>query len=342
MKKLIYYITDHGKGHATRSVAIIRELQRLNIEIIVRNSNVVKFLQESLPNNLIISGITDVGPDIKSDLVSIDEISTKNNISKWIKNLENTVKSECEKVSNIHPDLIISDISIMPFLVANKIKTQSIAISNFSWYDVLKMLPDTDLEIIKNSYDFADLAIQLPIGTSMEHFRAKNKVGFVCRIPQKSKEELRKELGIKDSDYVVLMSLGNSNYKIKCSIDKNIKILAMNASIKNNDNVVSLSDPIESQNLVLASDFVICKCGYGMISECLTNGIPFNYVVDHNHLEQKAMSEELTNRNLATKITFDEINDLVINEEFIHSRSSIPKMKVDTNTVKKIILEFLQ
>jgi len=72
MKKILYYITDHGRGHTTRSIAIIRELQKYNVEVIVRNSNAIPTLRKSLPKIKIISGITDVGPVIQNNGISID------------------------------------------------------------------------------------------------------------------------------------------------------------------------------------------------------------------------------------------------------------------------------
>lgn len=340
MKKLIYYITDHGRGHATRSVAIIRELQKLNVEVVVRNSNVKDFLTKSLPNTKVLDGITDTGPTIRDDGISIDEEKTKLNVGKWIMKLDNIAKQECEIISKIQPNLIISDISVMPFLAAKKTHIYSIAISNFSWFDVLKLLSNEQLELLKNAYDYADFAIQLPIGTSMDHFKIKKNVGLVARVPRKSRQELRRDFGIKDSEFAVLFALGGSKKEIQCTVDKNIKILSMNSTIKNN-NVTDFSEWIEGQEVVSASDLVICKCGYGMISECLTNGIPFHYVANDNHLEQKAMSKELSNYGLAHQITFNEIEELELTERYLISISSPKKDPVDTKNVIKSILEFL-
>ena len=50
LKKILYYISDHGKGHATRSIAIIRELQKRGMNITVRNSNCERFIKKALPN----------------------------------------------------------------------------------------------------------------------------------------------------------------------------------------------------------------------------------------------------------------------------------------------------
>ena len=46
MKKIFYYITDHGKGHATRSIAIIKELQK-NFDVFIRNSIAQDMIQSA-------------------------------------------------------------------------------------------------------------------------------------------------------------------------------------------------------------------------------------------------------------------------------------------------------
>ena len=73
MKKILYYVSDHGKGHATRSIAIIQEMLKHNIEVNVRNTNALEFFKQSLPNVKIIPGKTDVGSTIKKDGFSIDK-----------------------------------------------------------------------------------------------------------------------------------------------------------------------------------------------------------------------------------------------------------------------------
>jgi len=343
LKRILYYITDHGKGHATRSVAIIRELQKKGMKVFVRNSNVTEFLHKSLPGTIVLSGITDVGPTIKSDGISIDETRTITNVGKWIDKLNDTAATECEIISKIQPDLVVSDISPMPILAAKKLRKNCIAISNFSWYDVLKFLTHSKLEILKNAYDYADLVIQLPFGTSMDHFKLKHSVGLVARKPTLSKKQLRKKFGIKDTEFVLLIALGGSQKAITIRSDKNIKILSMNTMIRNNtNNVINLSNWVEGEEIVLASDFVICKCGYGMISECLSNGVRFSYISDDNHLEQKAMSKKLSQRGLANKITFQEINELHFNESYFSSFPCVKKIPLDTENTTEYMLEFLK
>jgi len=342
LKKILYYVTDHGKGHATRTIAIIRELERLGIQTIVRNSNSLDLLQKSLPNSKIIPGITDVGPAVKEDGLTIDVNKAKIEMGKWINSLDDFSEKEKNTISKIQPNLIISDISAMPFLASKKMKISSMAISNFSWYDCIDFLPTQDLEKLKNAYDCADFAIQLPLGTKMDNFKEKYQSGMVARIPQRSRNEIRNQIGLKEKEYGVLYAMGGSNQEIICKNEQNVKIITMNSRIKSTEKVFNYSEWIEGQELVLASDLVICKCGYGIISECLTNGIPFLYLSDDNRLELKQVSKELENLGFYNKKTFNEINNIEFNQNFLESINKPKKQNVDNAKVANYISEIIE
>jgi len=342
LKKVIYYITDHGRGHATRSAAIIRELKKLGIEVIVRNSNSVDFLRKSLPEILIEPALTDVGPTIKENGISIDRVKSIPRINDWIDNLEKVSNKEVIFIKKIHPDLIISDISAMPLKSSQKTQTRSIAISNFSWYDVLDFIPKDKLEKLREAYDCAELCIKLPLGTKMAHFKKIKKVGLVARTTKRNRLQIRSELGINDSEFCVLLALGGSKIRISCKKEKNIKILSMGTNVKKSLNAIDLSNWIEGQELVSASDFVICKCGYGLISECLSNGVQFFYVADDNHPEQIAISRELINQGHNRRTSFEKINQLTLSENFLNQFSPFNKERIDTDSTVNYILEFLK
>jgi uncharacterized protein (TIGR00661 family) len=341
MKKVLYYITDHGRGHTTRSIAIIKELQKNNIDIVIRNSNSENLLKNSLGDIQILSGITDIGPKIKSDGYSIDKIHSKSIIHNWIKDLKKTAKNENKIITKFQPDLIISDISLMPFLVAKNNKIKSIAISNFSWFDVLKFLDKMDLKTIENIYNFANLAIQLPFGTNMNHFKNKIKVGVVAREPTESVKKIRKKLKIKNHESLISISTGQTKFKINCDVKDNIKILSMDSKVTGT-NVTNLPTTISSNDAISASNLVIGKCGYGLISECTTNAIPFYYLANESHLEQKAMMAELVDKGMGKRITLEELENTSFNTNLIKNLPKIGKLQIDNQTVSKKIIEFLQ
>ena len=137
--KVIYYITDHGLGHTSRSVAIIRELKKRS-KVIIRSNDRFSFFQKFSPEIKIIGGNIDFDPVMKKENISkLDEKKTQKNVHIWLKKLSKIVQHECELIRKEKPDLIISDISIMPILAAKSCGVKSIAISNFVWNETLQL-----------------------------------------------------------------------------------------------------------------------------------------------------------------------------------------------------------
>lgn len=341
MKKILYYITDHGFGHSTRSIAIIRELNKTKIETIIRNTTAQNLLRSSLPNNKIITGLTDVGPTINSDGLGINLKKSKKNLKNWIEKISFFAKKESQLISKIKPNLVISDISPMPLVASKKMNVTSLAISNFSWYDVLKFIPSDELSKLLLAYDMADYAIQLPLGTKMDHFKNKVRMGLVSRKVITKRNIIRKKLGLKRSQYLVLVTIGKSNKKLNFKISDNVKILSINTRMAKSLPAIKIPNYIEGQDLVSAADSVICKCGYGIISECLTIGRPFYYVSADNHLEQKAMVYELVKKGIKNNISFDEINALNLTPSLMRTLPKISKVPLDNSRISKFIREIL-
>lgn len=340
MKKIIYYITDHGKGHATRSLAIIKELQKSQFEVIIRNSNAKKMIEYEIPNAKIIPGITDVGPVINKDGMSIDEKKSNKEISKWVNNINLYSTKELELFSKIKPDLIISDISPMPLIAAKKFEVPSIAISNFSWYDVLKFLPREILEKLKISYNNADLAIKLPLGTEMAHFRNRKTVGIVSRNISKNKKQIKQELDVKNTTRIVLFALGGSDHVLKCKKGNNIEFITLNTKINSKIKTLPIHNVYDAQNYVSMADLVVGKCGYGFISECLTNGTPFFYVASDSHAEQMGIDADLVKRGFSSRKTLEEIDKMKFDSEFLDNIKKPTKVKNNLESLIKYVKEF--
>jgi len=220
------------------------------------------------------------------------------------------------------------------FWLQKKNEIRSIGISNFSWYDVLKFLPKEQLHTLLGAYDEAEMVLQLKMGTKMEHFKLKKKIGFISRKNTISRKLLREKLGIPDNQIVVLFAMGNSSHEFDLEINNDVKILSMSTRVDKKLRPLGCSNWVEGQEIVNASDLIICKLGYGLISECLTTGTPFFYVLDPNHLEQKAMADFLTNQRLGNEIDINKIRTMKIDKKFIQT---IPKVKKENNDVQSII-----
>ncbi len=331
--KILYYVTDHGLGHASRTVAIIRELKKKNIQIIIRNNDPFGFFRKSLPGIQIISGQTDFQPVMsKKNGMLFNESKTKTNLSNWINQMPILIKKESTIIKKIKPNVIISDISFMPILAASRNKLKSILVSSFVWNESLK-IPNNLKDYIKNSYKNADIILRLPLGTPV-NFQNVHTMGVVARHSTLSRKQIRKNLRIKPNEKLVLVSLSGKE-KIQLKYSKNIKILDVSdySTIKKS----GMKNLIEGQNLITAADLVICKCGYGFISECLTSKTKFFYILEPKHIEANSIHKELQKLGIKNRISVKRLLETTIDNEFIKS-AMVARVPFDNqNIAKKII-----
>lgn len=337
MKKILYYVTDNGLGHLTRTISIIREFDN-DIEFIIRHSN-ENFIKKSLPTSTVITGKTDQGAILHDDQVSINWKKTKQIMNDWYFDFEKKTINETKIIENLRPDLIISDISPIPFLPAKELNIPTLAISNFTWIDFMKDLPSLPSDFLINSYESATLAIQLPLSTQMDIFHNKRKTDMVSKFPTENRDKIRKKLGLTNSDFMLFINLPNF-YKLSLSTKKNLKVFSTGATT----NVLEteyIKPWIEGQNLNLAADLVLSKCGYGMISECLTSGTPFKFLIDKTHPEQIAMNKYLNSLNLGNQIFANDSGEikLEINDDTVNRFEPFKRRNLD---VKNMIMEFFK
>tara|TARA_B110001454_G_scaffold44824_1_gene43839 strand:+ start:8110 stop:9117 length:1008 start_codon:yes stop_codon:yes gene_type:complete len=334
MKKILYFVSDHGLGHLTRSIAIMREFSD-EAEFVIRNSN-TQFIEESLPNAKAISGKTDQGTLSQNNGISIDWEKSKIAIDTWYDEFDSTLIKEQEIISKINPDLIITDVSPLPLPISKKLDIPSIVISNFTWIDMFSNIPGFQNNFLSELYQNASMCIQLPLSTPMSIFKNKQKIGLVSKKPTKSKDYVRKTLGVEESKFLILINLP-SNFTINVPSEPNIQIVTTGAKI-NSANSIMIQPWVEGQNLIASSDLVVSKCGYGMISECLTNGVPIKFLMDNEHPEQKAMNDELVSLNMNSSIDNWSSGEISLDLNI----SQLPPITRDNSKAKDLILEFLR
>ena len=327
-------------GHATRSIALIEEIKRKDIDVVIRTFGIENFLKRELPKIKIISGKVDVGSVIKSDGITIDTIKTSINQKKWIHDIKKYSEVEKKIILKENPDLIISDVSAMPLVAAKSLQKKSLVISNFTWLDLFDFLPHKEKCVLQSAYDCADIVFRLPFGTRMNHFKKIKDIGLVARIPKMDKDDFRKKIGIKKEENLVTIALGNSQNKIMPKFDDNIKVISLGTKIQGK-NTIKISKNISGHELVAISDLVICKCGYGFVSECVSNKIPFFTIFNKKHNEQIGIVRKLESFGFHNTIDFNGINDLQISQKFIDFVKPIKKIQIENIKVAKMIIKLI-
>ncbi|MBU4374688.1 MAG: hypothetical protein KJ714_09715 [Euryarchaeota archaeon] len=283
---ICFYISDYGYGHASRSIAIIRKLlsEYTDARIYIKNSGAFDFIRNSLPgeNVEVVQSKNDIGVIFKENSVVVDRERTQKNLLEWISSWDEFIKKERQFCESHRIDLILSDITPQAFVVANELDIPGIAISNFTWhyifYNLFGDIPA--VEQIKEAYILADLALVLPFNEDMNVFRKQKKVGLVSREMTGNKYDMRRTMGVSDSELLVYIGVGKSFDSSFMRNMKELDIPELKLLVQSNaelpfENVIRIPDKeTEMQNYIKMCDLVVSKTGYGTASEAIRAKIP--------------------------------------------------------------------
>lgn len=357
-KKICFYISDHGYGHATRDIAIIRHLKSiLDIEIIVKTSGPYNLVRNSLPNLKVIDCLNDEGVVLENSKPKVDKIKTLALFEKWVQSWEGYIEKERQFFKKNDIDLIISDISPQPFLGAKELEIPSIAISNFTWHSVFSYIYG-DSEITKRleeAYKCSTIACVLPFSEPMKVFSKKISTNLVSREINVTKMELRNSLGIKEKEKLVYVGLGKSMDEEHLSnisrIDNpKIRLLLPSGVKKSSEKDINIpSDHTETQNYLGACDLIVSKAGYSTVSEAVKAKVPIFIFKREDFYEDIFIAEEIKKLKIGEIISFEEfvscdwinkiekLNDYKDNYNYLGKRYTDNGCEGIKNIVKEIL-----
>ncbi|MFX1255570.1 MAG: hypothetical protein ACFFCZ_28465 [Promethearchaeota archaeon] len=331
MKKIIYYISDHGFGHATRSIAIIDTLLKNfpNIEIIVRTSKSATLVQRSLNSSRakVLSRKNDFGLISDPTTFSIDIDKTKDQLISWIGTWSHYNEIERKFLIKADASLVLSDIVPQPFLIAHELGIPSIGISNFNWYDVYRPLFSNNkiIEKIKFCYELASMALVLPMELPMEGFRRKQKIAMVSREINNDLTAFKRQEFDYQIYYGTGFSLETPFIDTDLLLEKNIcLVVPYNSPLEQQPNVFKIPpNEIHSQNFIAASDLIITKPGYGTVSEAVKGRTPLALIRPNFSIETTTISQNVVEMGVGREISLENL----LNGEWIEEIEHLLEMR---------------
>lgn len=102
MKKIAFYISNHGFGHASRNISIIQTLLKLDeqAEIYIKTERPqLQFMKQHLGDSdqlFYIEQPTDVGLVLQEGTLLIDQPALEEQITKFVDSWEELADRECE------------------------------------------------------------------------------------------------------------------------------------------------------------------------------------------------------------------------------------------------------
>ena len=319
---VVFYISGHGFGHASRQVEIVHALVRARpgLRIIIRSAVNPGLLQRTLSVPFELRpGACDTGI-VQASSIQHDDPATIDEAARFYSTYDERIDAEVGALADDRIDLIVGDIAPMAFEVAARLNVPGIAIGNFTWdwiYETHPGFVDAQPDLIprlRGSYRKASFALELPFAGGFEVFADRRRLPLVARRATRTKEDTRAHFNLPPSGKVALLSFGGYGLpqldlaSLDCLGDWTVvttdRINRGRAEflgeIQPGPDYVSVlpetsfvNSGFRYEDLVAASDVVITKPGYGILAECISTGAAMLFTSRGQFREYDLMVREM-------------------------------------------------
>ena len=303
MKRIFYFISGHGYGHAVRSAQVVRELYNKGVRSTIISSARKYIFDVNL------KGVefdyhfmeSDVGVCQKTSL-DVDVAATYDG---WIRLLEDEA-AWVEKILRLaekeKPDAVVGDIVPSAFVFARKAGLPSFLLATFTWDWIVAYYSDEEPRFValsdelRDRYMMADSMIYTPLSFSLPPVEPKIAVSLIGKRSALSREELRDKLRL-DERPAFLVSFGGLGISgvEKMSLHKmdEYQFMFLDSESSRRGNVITFTDSEAAhEELVTASDAIITKPGYGVCTEAILSRRPIIYTSRDRFAEYTPLAKE--------------------------------------------------
>ncbi len=317
MKRLAWFITPYGLGHAARAAAIMAALQEASPDVALDIITMVPegFFRESLPGAFTYHAhVTDIGlvqltslhEDLEATIARLDSFLPFR--SSLLDEMATLVEG-CEA--------IVCDIAPLGIAVARQAGIPSILVENFTWdwiysgyvEKVPAMGAHVDYQASLNKQ--ADIHIQTePVCRPVD---AALTTSPVSRSPRDGRQATRQALGLSDRRPTVLVTMGGVGDefgfldRLAAQEHLDFVVLGMEgkANRRGNLHLLPLHSGLYHPDLIAAADYIVGKAGYSTIAEVYHSGRPFGYVMRPDFLESRELAAYIDAHIPAVRLRHD-------------------------------------
>jgi hypothetical protein len=311
MKRIAWFITPHGRGHAARAAAIMSALRSRRQDFAFEIYTLVEetFFVESIGEGFNYHAVA-------TDLGLIQDTPLEENVPATIEKLDEQLPYDEQLVASLATEIkaagcvaVVCDIAPLGICVGREAGLPTVLVENFRWDWIYEGYLDAHPAIrdsvvyMRQLFGLVDFHIQTaPICDEKDcHFSSE----VVSRKPLQTRAQTRAALGIGADALVVLVSggvgpEGSLMERLAGVQGVHVLVSGFGDSTVNRETLTSL--PYDSgyyhPDLVAASDAVVGKLGYSTVAEVYHAGLPYAYVTRDRFREAKIL-EAFVQREMA-------------------------------------------
>jgi L-arabinokinase len=318
---IVFYISGHGFGHASRCIEVINAIlaKRPETRIGVRTSAPRWLFDLTVKGKVTYSVLECDTGVVQSDALTLDEADTIRRAAAFHSDLVTRAASETRILRELGAGLIVANVPPLAFSVGASAGIPAIALGNFTWdwiyadYPRVRLAPSL-LPTIRTAYAKASMALRLPMSGGFEAFGNVRDIPFVARHASLPREEVCRRLKLPADKPIVLSSFGGyglpsfetdtlsktKKYTIVTAVNiplsraRHEAVIAERKGAFIGINEEAMYDAgVRYEDLVAASEAVVTKPGYGIISECIANDTAILYTSRGHFPEYDVLVEEM-------------------------------------------------
>ena len=276
-----FYISGHGFGHASRSIAVINALldRQPGLRIVIR-SEVAPWLvaRTARPGVTLETVACDTGV-VQADSLHLDEAATLARARAFMATFGERVAAEASWLRQVGAAVVVADIPPLGIAAAHAAGLPGIALGNFTWDWIYAGYNGSDdlVDMIGDIYRHTTLALRLPMWGGFATMPNVIDLPFVARRSGRDPAAVRRLLHLPAGERLALVSFGG--YGVDgLRVEALRRLAGYRVLLPGDVNEPAMYDQgLHYEDLVRAVDVVVSKPGYGIVSECLANDTALLY-----------------------------------------------------------------
>lgn len=312
---IVFYITGHGFGHASRQIEIINGIYALapDARIVIRSSAPRWLFAKTLRGDADVQpAATDTGA-IQRGALDVDVPETIRKAAEFHADpaADARIDEEVRALKAVDARLVVGDVPPLAFAAAARAGVRSIAISNFTWdwiyegYGEELVHAPWLIDRLRSWYAQASEAWLLPMAGGFEGMNKTAALPFVARHARHPRADVRARLGLPADEPLMLVSFGGYSAsdldpaRAAATLTAARIVVTSGSPDGHPAGTIGIHEDtlygsgLRYEDLVAAVDIVLTKPGYGIVSECIANGTRLLYTSRGRFREYEVFIEEM-------------------------------------------------
>jgi len=302
---LAFYISGHGFGHASRQVEIINTTARRipGTRFLIRSTAAAWLLERTLDVPFVLDPRpVDTGV-VQIDGLHLDAAATVDRARDFYADFDERAEREAALLREQGVSAVVCDAPPLACTASRRAGVPCVVVANFTWDWIYEgfarefaAAPDV-IPTIRRGYRDATAAWRLPMHGGFNTFDNIVDVPLVARHATRSAADTKRALALPANRPLALASFGGFGVRgidlagLDCLDDWDVVLTGQSRPSMVPPGVHFMADVevydrgVRYEDLVTASDVVLTKPGYGIVSECIANDTAIVYTPRGNFAE---------------------------------------------------------